>query len=157
MWRGNTSRAMTTSLRHFPSWLRKERKKKGTEKNIPSVALIHIVQPVDHIKEGESGREYYPWPSIDGVHVCEVRDFDLELRGAPSQPWLLGVHAAALQAVAAVAARHTLFPVLDPWVVEDHGGRVALRFADAGGDLVAGHLVVDLQGGHEDVALGIDL
>ena len=60
MWRGNTSRAMTTSLRHFPSWLRKERKKKGTEKNIPSVALIHIVQPVDHIKEGESGREYYP-------------------------------------------------------------------------------------------------
>lgn len=61
-----------------------------------------------------------------------------------------------VQAEAARLARRTRLPVLDPRVVEHHGGRV-VGLAQSGCDLIPSHLVVDLQGCQQNVPLGVDL
>lgn len=63
---------------------------------------------------------------------------------------------APVQAVAAGLLRPTRLPVLNPRVVEHHGGRV-VGLAQGGRDLIPSHLVVDLQGRQQDVPLGVDL
>lgn len=42
---------------------------------------MDVVEPVDHVEEGEDGGEDHPGPLIDRVHVGQVRDVYLELRG----------------------------------------------------------------------------
>lgn len=72
--------------------------------------LIHVVKPVDEIKKGKDGGKYYPRPSIDGVDVRKIRDFDFQLRGASAQSSLFGRCASLL----AVPPRPAHPPVLDP-------------------------------------------
>lgn len=45
------------------------------------VGLMNVVEPVDHIEEGEDRREDHPGPLINRVHVRKVWDVHLELRG----------------------------------------------------------------------------
>lgn len=52
-------------------------------------ALIDVVKPVDDVEEGEAEGEYYPWPSVDGVHIRQVWDFDFELRRSSPQAGFL--------------------------------------------------------------------
>lgn len=61
-----------------------------------------------------------------------------------------------VQAEAAGLSRRARLPVLDPRVVEHHGGGV-VGLAQRGRDLVPSHLVVDLQGCQQNVPLGVDL
>lgn len=61
-----------------------------------------------------------------------------------------------VQAEAALLSRRALLPVLDPRVVEHHGGGV-VGLAHGGCDLIPSHLVVDLQGCQQNVPLGVDL
>lgn len=61
-----------------------------------------------------------------------------------------------VNAEAAGIARRAGLPALEPRRVEHHGGGV-VAVAQRGGDLVACRLVVDLQGGKQDVALGVHL
>lgn len=46
-------------------------------------ALMNVVEPVDHVEEGEDGGEDHPGPLIDGVHIGQVWDVHLKL-GGPS-------------------------------------------------------------------------
>lgn len=117
--------------------------------------LIHVIQPVDQVEKRESCGKYYPWPSIDGVHVCKVRDFNFELGWASAQPRFLGM-CVPVYAVAALRPCCALFTILDPRVIEHHWSGVS-SLADAGGDLVPGHLIVDLQSGQKDISLGVHL
>lgn len=48
-------------------------------------ALVDVVKPVDYVEEGEGEGENNPRPSVDGVHVGQVWDFDFELRGSSPQ------------------------------------------------------------------------
>lgn len=128
------------------------KKCKGGEKDARVRGLIHVVKPVDEIEKGKHGGEYYPWPSIDGVDVCEIWDFDFQLRRASAQSSLFRLRV-SLQAVPPWAAR---LPVLDPWVIQHHRGGVS-RIADAGGDLVPGHFIMDLQRSQQDVPLRVHL
>lgn len=122
------------------------------EEEARTPGLIHIVKPVDEIEKGKNGGEYYPWPSIDGVDVRKIWDFDFQLWRASAQPSLFGLRV-SLQAVPPRPAR---LPVLDPWVIQHHRGGVS-GIADAGGDLVPGHFVMDLQRGQQDVPLRVHL
>lgn len=64
-----------------PCCLLSFRNKNETETGLKNIsALIDIIKPVDKVEEGEGAGEYYPRPSVDGVHVSEVWDFDFELR-----------------------------------------------------------------------------
>lgn len=45
---------------------------------------MNIIKPVDEVEEGEGRGEYNPWPSVDGIHISEVWDFDFELWGPSS-------------------------------------------------------------------------
>lgn len=114
--------------------------------------LIHVVKPVDEIEKGKNCGENYPWPSIDGVDVCKIWDFDFQLWRASAQSSLFRLRI-SLQAVPPWT---TGLPVLDPWVIQHHGGGVS-RITDAGGDLVPRHFVMDLQRGQQDVPLGVHL
>lgn len=63
-----------------------------------------------------------------------------------------------VQAVAARVACPALLPVLDPRVVEHHGGGGGVvSLAHGGCDFISSHLVVDLQGCQQNVPLGVDL
>lgn len=119
-------------------------------------SLIHVVQPVDQVEKGECGGKYYPWPSIDGVHVCEVRNFDFELRRTSAQPRLLQLRIPVQTVACRFWSCCALLSILDPWVIKYHWCWVS-GLADAGGDLVPGHLVVDLKGGQKDISLGVHL
>lgn len=118
-------------------------------------ASVDVVKPVDDIKEGEGEREYYSWPSVDGVHISQVGDFDFELRGASLQPRFLQV-CVPVQGEAAGLSRHARLPALEAGVVEHRGGRV-VDLAQGGRNLVSSHLVVDLQGRQQNVSLGVGL
>lgn len=61
-----------------------------------------------------------------------------------------------VQAEAAQLLRRARLPVLDPRVVEHHGGGV-VGLTQGGYDLIPSHLVVDLQGCQQNVPLGVDL
>lgn len=118
-------------------------------------ALVDIVKPVDDIKETEGEGEYYPWPSVDGVHIGQVGDFDFELTGTSPQPRFLQV-CVPVQAEASGLSRRARLPVLEARVVE-RGGRRVVDLAQRGGDFVCPHLVVDLQGRQQNVPLGVGL
>lgn len=45
--------------------------------------LVDVVKPVDDVEEGEDGWEDDPRPFVNGVHVSQVGDVDLQLRRAP--------------------------------------------------------------------------
>lgn len=131
----------------------KWKKCKDWEKDTHSTCgLIHVVKPVDEIEKGKDGGENYPWPSIDGVDVCKIWDFDFQLWRASAQSSLFRLRV-SLHAVPPWTAR---LPVLDPWVIQHHGGGVS-RIADAGRDLVPRHFVMDLQRGQQDVPLRVHL
>lgn len=61
-----------------------------------------------------------------------------------------------VNAEAAGIPRRAGLPALEPRRVEHHGGGV-VAVAQRGGYLVACRLIVDLQGGKQDVALGVHL
>lgn len=46
--------------------------------------LMDIVEPVDHVEEGEDSGEDHPGPLVDRVHIGQVWDVHLELRGPSS-------------------------------------------------------------------------
>lgn len=62
-----------------------------------------------------------------------------------------------VHAEAAGLPRRAGLPALEPRRVEHHGGGGVAAVAQRGGHLVARRLVVDLQGGQKDVALGVHL
>lgn len=128
---------------------------KNNSKRLGNDASVDVVKPVDDIKEGEGEGEYYPWPSVDGVDIGQVRDFDFELRGTSLQPRFLQV-GVPVQAEAAGLSRRARLPVLEAGVVERHGGRV-VDLTQGGGNLIRPHLVVDLQGRQQNVPLGVGL
>lgn len=117
--------------------------------------LVDVVQPVDDVEKREGEGKYYPWPSVDGIDVGQVWDFNLELRGASTQAAPPHVRV-PVNAEAAGIPRRAGLPALEPWRVEHHGGGV-VAVAQRGGYLVACRLIVDLQGGKQDVALGVHL
>lgn len=61
-----------------------------------------------------------------------------------------------VQTEAARVTRPAWFPVLDPRVVEHHGGGV-VSLAHGCCDFIRSHLIVDLQGRQQNVPLGVDL
>ena len=63
-----------------------------------------------------------------------------------------------VQAEAPLVSRHARLSVLDPRVVQRHGGGGGVvGLAHRGRDLIPSHLVVDLQGCQQNVPLGVDL
>lgn len=46
-----------------------------------ALGLMDIVEPVDDVEEREDGGEDHPGPLIDWVHVGQVWDVHLQLRG----------------------------------------------------------------------------
>lgn len=40
-----------------------------------------VVKPVDEVEQGKNRGEDDARPAVDGVHIRQVRDFDLELWG----------------------------------------------------------------------------
>lgn len=118
------------------------------------LSLVHVVEPVDEVEEGEGGWEYNPRPAVNGIHVRQVGDLDLELRRPPAQSWLLQLRV-ALQALPGCACFSVLHAGAIGWRRCRRQRVPALR--GAGSHLVAGDLVVDFQGGQQDVSVGIHL
>lgn len=119
-----------------------------------------IVEPVDEVEQWENGGEDDPWPAIDGVHIRQVGDFDFELRGPPAQTTAFDLRG-AVQGVSAGGARpdaSALLSVLDVrrgLAVQLHHRLRVSNVRQAGGDLASHHLVMDLQGGEQDVPVAV--
>lgn len=112
--------------------------------------LMDVVEPVDHVEEGEDGGEDHPGPLVDGVDVRQVRDVDFQLRGPSPQAALLLRRVALQGAVAVVVARQGGPPVLQRGaVVGQHAA--AARVPEPPGQIPRAHLVLHLHRGQPDV------
>lgn len=119
-----------------------------------------IVEPIDKVEEWENGREDDPWPPVNGIHICQIRDFDLELRGPSPQATAFQL-GRPVQGVAAGRARPrstALLAVLDVsrgHAVQLHHRLWVSNVCHAGGDLASRHFIMDLQGSEQDVPLAV--
>lgn len=133
-----------------------------TLKNVSTKETVQsdIVEPINKVEQWENRREDNPWPPVNGVHIRQIRDFDFELWGPPSQAisFQLG---GPVQGVAASQARTrsaALLAVLDVCrghAVQLHHGLRVSNVRHAGGDLASRHFVMDLQGSEQDAPLAV--
>lgn len=119
-----------------------------------------VVEPIDKVEQWENRREDDPWPPVNGVHICQIRDFDLELWGPPPQATAFQL-GGAVQGVAAGRARPrsaALLAVLDVrrgHAVQLHHRLWVSNVRHTGGDLASRHFIMDLQGSEQDVPLAV--
>lgn len=119
-------------------------------------SLIHIIKPIDQIKERKSCGEDNPWPSVDGVDVCQIRDFDFQLWGASAQSSFLGLSVTLQTGSSGVPVWAARLPVLDASIIQHQGGGVS-SIGNAGSDLVSGYFIMDLERRQQNVPLRVHL
>lgn len=73
---------------------------------------VDVVEPVDDVEKGKDGGEDHPRPLIDQVHVSQVGDVDLQLRGASPQSTFLLSDVTFQRVPAEVLSSESCFPVL---------------------------------------------
>ena len=115
---------------------------------------MHIVKPINDVKKRKGDGEEHSGPLVYGVHVRQVGDFDLELRGAPADAPFAQRAGPVQRAPVGLAAAQRL-AVLDAGAVV--GVHAGLGLSRAREHFRAARLVPDLQGAEQDVAAGIDL
>lgn len=148
--------SLTRQIRCIKATKKEEKEQNGkrwsnNNKHVDKTVQSDIVEPVDEVEEWENGWEDDPWPAVDGVHICQVGDFDFELRGPPPQaaPFHLG---RAVQGVTAgwsradSAALLTVLDVCRRCAVQLHHGLRVSNVCHAGGDLASRYFIMDLQG-----------
>lgn len=132
----------------------------NNNKHVNETVQSDVVEPVDEVEQWENGREDDPGPAVDGVHIRQIGDFNFELRGPPPQTtaFHLGGTVQGMAAGWTRANSAALLPVLDVrWgcAVQLHHGLRVSNVRHAGGDLASRHLVMDLQGGKQDVPVAV--
>lgn len=119
---------------------------------------IHVIQPVDEVEKSERDGENHTRPLVNGAHIRQIGDFELELGRAPPQAAVGTVaHGAALQWVVAEAVSRGAHGLakLHARAVERHDG--VARVTHAATHVWRHHLVVHLQGGQQDVTVSVHL
>lgn len=124
-------------------------KKSNNNKHLNKTAQSDIVEPVDEVEQWENGGKNDPWPAVNGIHIRQIRDFDFELRGPPSQATAFHL-SRPVQGVAAGGAwadSTALLTVLDVRrgrAVQLHHGLRVPNVRHTGGDLASRYFIMDL-------------
>lgn len=128
-------------------------------------ASIYIVQPVNKVEESKGDWKNDSWPLVNGADICQVWDFELQLRWPPAETAvgtiagcsMVGQWDMAVQGwvVTKSIPGGQLLAELDSWAFKGHD-RVS-RVANTAHHVCGQKLVVHLQSAEEDVTIRVNL